>query len=64
MLSTSEALGVKTVYLGEFIILFKVVHNIISDNFYFDQNTLRSNLKKLEAPVGRTMQNMKFVIEI
>ena len=44
--ATSEALGVKTVYSKEFITKFKVVQNVVSDNFYFDQNTVRSNLKK------------------
>ena len=37
----------KTVYLREFITCFKVVHSVISDNFYFDQITVRSDLKKL-----------------
>ena len=46
-LSTSEALGMKTVHLQELITNFKVVYNVISDNFYFDQNTAKSNLKKM-----------------
>ena len=32
-LSTSEGLGVKTVYPRELIMNFKVVYNVISDNF-------------------------------
>ena len=46
-LKTSEAHGMKTVYPTEFIILFKVVHIVVSDNFYFDQNTVRSKLCKI-----------------
>ena len=42
---TSEARGMKTVYPREFITCFKVVHNDISDNFYRDQYTVRSDLK-------------------
>ena len=77
ILSTSEALGLKTVYPREFITNFKVVLNVIFDNFYSDQNTVWSNLKKLckiwkiikfvsldnfGGPVGRTVQNIKFII--
>ena len=41
MLPNSEALGVKTVYPIELIIKFKIVLNVIYDNFNFDQNTVR-----------------------
>ena len=46
-LKTSEAHRMKTVYPREFIILLKVVHIVVSDNFYFDQNTVRSKLCKI-----------------
>ena len=36
----SETLGVKTVYPRELIMKFKVIDNVVSDNFYFDQNTV------------------------
>ena len=41
ILPTSETLGVKTVNPRELIMMFKVVDNIVSANFYFDQNTVR-----------------------
>ena len=41
MLPTSEALRVKTVYPRELIMKFKIVYNVVFDNFYFDQNTVR-----------------------
>ena len=44
---TLEALWRKTVYPRDFDTNFKIVHNVVYDNFYFDQNTVRSNLKKL-----------------
>ena len=36
ILPTSEALEVKIVYPRELIIKFKVLYNVISDNFYSD----------------------------
>ena len=46
-----EALGVKTVcvYPSELFIKFKVVYNVVSDNFHFDHKAvrLRSNLTEL-----------------
>ena len=44
ILQTSEALGVKTVYLRELIMKLKVVHNVIFDNFHFDQNTVPKHI--------------------
>ena len=41
ILPISETLGVKTVYPRELIITFKVVYNVVSDNFHFDQNTIQ-----------------------
>ena len=41
ILPTLETLGVKTVYFKELIMKFKVVHNVVSDNFYCNQNTVR-----------------------
>ena len=46
-LKTSEALGMKTVYPREFITDFKVIHIVVSDKFYFNQNTVRSKLCKI-----------------
>ena len=43
-LKTSEAHGMKTVYPREFITDFKVVHIVVYDHFYFDQNAVRSKL--------------------
>ena len=45
--ATSEDLGVKIVYPREFIMKFKVVHNVVSDNFHFDHKAVGSNLSKL-----------------
>ena len=45
ILPPSETVGVKTENPRKFIINFKVVHNVDSDNFYFDQNTVQLNLK-------------------
>ena len=39
-LKTSEALGMKTVYPREFITDFKIVHIVVSNEFYLDQNTV------------------------
>ena len=36
-----ETLGVNTLYPRELMMKFKVVYNVVSDNFYFDQNTVR-----------------------
>ena len=52
ILPTLEALEVKTAYPKKFITKLKVVYNVFSDNFYCNQNAVRSNLKK-------TVQNLK-----
>ena len=36
MLPTSETLEVKTVYPRELIMKFKVIYNVVSNNFYPD----------------------------
>ena len=36
ILPTSETLGVKTVYPRELVMKFKVIYNVVSNNFYFD----------------------------
>ena len=38
---TLEAPREKTMHLQQFIIEDKVVYNVVFDNFYFDQNTVR-----------------------
>ena len=43
-LSNLEAPREKTVYLREWVMLFKVVVNNIVDIIHFDQNTVQSNL--------------------
>ena len=45
--STLEAPREKTVYFQELVMMFKVVYIVIFDIIYFDQNTVRSNLKGL-----------------
>ena len=37
----------KTVYPRELIMKVKVVHNVVSDNFYFDYKAVRLNLTEL-----------------
>ena len=45
--STLEASREKTVYFHELVMIFKVVHIVISDNFYSDHKAVRSNLTEL-----------------
>ena len=45
ILSTSETHGVETEYSRELTIKFKIVHKIISDIFYFDQNSVQCHWK-------------------
>ena len=45
VLPTLETLGVKTVYFKELVMKFKVVYNVVSGNFYFDQNNVRCHWK-------------------
>ena len=47
ILPTSEYLEVKTVYPRDLIMKFKVVHNVVSDNFNFDHKTVGSNLTEV-----------------
>ena len=54
ILPTSEALEVKTMYTREFITQFKGVHNVISGNFHFDNNTVLSNLKKTVSDLKKS----------
>ena len=51
ILLTSETLGVKTMYPRELIMKFKVAYNVVSDNFYIDQNTV-NHIKTSEITIS------------